>query len=419
MTGINGRVFKITSAGVFTVLHTLVSATEGNNPSGSLVLSTDGKFYGATSSGGTSNAGTIFKVTSTGIFTVLRHLSPVTDGSVPKGNLKIGSDGNFYGLTSTGGANKVGTIFKITAAGIYTVLRHFSMATDGGNSYSSLIIAPVNNLVANPQSITTNEDTKKTLILSGSGGAPLTYTIITNPKQGTLTGSAPNLTYTPKLNYYGSDLFSFTVNMGCLSSAPATVNITIISVNDTPVLAPIGNKTVVKGSLLTFTATATDVDAGQTHTFSLIGAPSGATINATSAVFTWTPTVAGIYTFKVRVTDNGTPVLFDEEQITVTVTNTALANSIGSTNKIMAENGGMKIYPNPARDKITVSWNTQALNQVIITVIDTRGLKVGINKYIMVAHNNVEVNIASLKSGVYILQIQTEHGVQSFKFIKY
>jgi hypothetical protein len=207
--------------------------------------------------------------------------------------------------------------------------------------------------------------------------------------------------------------------MGCLSSAPATVNITIISVNDTPVLAPIGNKTVVKGSLLTFTATATDVDAGQTHTFSLIGAPSGATINATSAVFTWTPTVAGIYTFKVRVTDNGTPVLFDEEQITVTVTNTALANSIGSTNKIMAENGGMKIYPNPARDKITVSWNTQALNQVIITVIDTRGLKVGINKYIMVAHNNVEVNIASLKSGVYILQIQTEHGVQSFKFIKY
>ena len=79
----------------------------------------------------------------------------------------------------------------------------------------------------------------------------------------------------------------------------------------------------------------------------------------------------------------------------------------------------LQIYPNPARDKITVSLNKQALNQVIITVIDMRGLKVGLNKYIMVANNNVDVNISSLKSGVYILQIQTEHDVQSFKFIKY
>jgi hypothetical protein len=61
---------------------------------------------------------------------------------------------------------------------------------------------------------------------------------------------------------------------------------------------------------------------GQTKTFSLVGAPAGAGINASSGVFTWTPTATGSYTFKVRVTDNGTPVLFDEEQITVTVSAT-------------------------------------------------------------------------------------------------
>ena len=50
------------------------------------------------------------------------------------------------------------------------------MATDGGNPYGSLIIAPINNLVANAQSITTNEDIKKNITLTGSGGSPLTFT---------------------------------------------------------------------------------------------------------------------------------------------------------------------------------------------------------------------------------------------------
>ena len=199
MTYSNGRIFNITTAGVFTALHTLVSATEGSYPSGSLVLGTDGKFYGTTSGGGTNNAGTIFKVTTTGTVSVMRQLTAATDGSVPKGNLLIGNDGNFYGTTSTGGTNGVGTIFKITSTGTYTVLRQLNMATDGGNAYGSLIIAPINNLIANAQSITTNEDTKKTLTLTGSGGSPLTFTVITKPKHGSVTaGAAANRTYTPE-----------------------------------------------------------------------------------------------------------------------------------------------------------------------------------------------------------------------------
>ena len=79
-------------------------------------------------------------------------------------------------------------------------------------------------------------------------------------------------------------------------------------------LAAIGNKTVSEGSLLTFTATATDADLpANTKTFSLdAGAPTGASINATTGVFTWTPTEsqgAGTYNVTVRVTDNGSPAL--------------------------------------------------------------------------------------------------------------
>ncbi len=80
-------------------------------------------------------------------------------------------------------------------------------------------------------------------------------------------------------------------------------------VNTAPVLAAIGNRSVSEGSLLNFTATATNPDAGQTLTYSLdSGAPSGATINATTGVFSWTPTESqggASYSVTVRVTDNG------------------------------------------------------------------------------------------------------------------
>ena len=75
------------------------------------------------------------------------------------------------------------------------------------------------------------------------------------------------------------------------------------------------------GTPVTFTATATDPDAGQTRTFSLgAGAPAGATINGSTGAFSWTPTAVGSPSVTVRVTDNGSPALFDEEAITVTVT---------------------------------------------------------------------------------------------------
>ncbi|WP_171036587.1 malectin domain-containing carbohydrate-binding protein [Dyadobacter sediminis] len=93
--------------------------------------------------------------------------------------------------------------------------------------------------------------------------------------------------------------------------------------NTAPVLAAIGNKTVTVGQAMSFTATATDANAGQSKTFSLVNSPSGAAINATTGVFTWTPSTTGTYTFAVKVTDNGSPVLSDDETITVTVNGTA------------------------------------------------------------------------------------------------
>jgi hypothetical protein len=88
------------------------------------------------------------------------------------------------------------------------------------------------------------------------------------------------------------------------------------------VLAAIGNKTVNAGSLLSFTATATDADIpANTLTFSLVNPPAGASINfnSTPGLFNWTPSTADSYPVTVKVCDNATTPLCDEEPITITV----------------------------------------------------------------------------------------------------
>ncbi len=105
-----------------------------------------------------------------------------------------------------------------------------------------------------------------------------------------------------------------------------TFQVRVREVNVAPVLAPIGNKTVKEGDLLTFTATATDADIpANTLTFSLgSGAPSGASIGSSSGVFTWTPPLAGSFPVKIRVRDNGSSVMEDFEVITITVVSDVL-----------------------------------------------------------------------------------------------
>ncbi len=142
-----------------------------------------------------------------------------------------------------------------------------------------------------------------------------------------------------------------------MSSAPAYVTFNVTGVNDAPVLAAIGAKTAKKGTLLTFTATATDPDAGQTKAFSLVTPPTGAAINSSTGVFTWTPNVTSTFTFKVKVTDNGSPVLSDDETITVTVAAT-VAKAVTLEDDASLKLSGIvqqSIYPNPTAGVTTIT----------------------------------------------------------------
>jgi VCBS repeat-containing protein len=91
--------------------------------------------------------------------------------------------------------------------------------------------------IAEPVSVTTNEDTAVSITLKGSDSDedPLTYSIITDPRHGRWTGTVPNLSYRPERNFNGQDSFTYKVNDGKVDSAAATVTITVTPGNDPPI----------------------------------------------------------------------------------------------------------------------------------------------------------------------------------------
>ncbi len=131
-----GVVYKMTSAGKVTVLHNFTGyPTDGTYPKGILVQGNDGNFYGTTYQGGSNNQGSVFKITPTGVLTIVHsfvYKSPSLDGQLPVAGLTLGTDGNFYGNTSTGGTKNAGILFKLTPSGTETVLYNFCDPTCNG-----------------------------------------------------------------------------------------------------------------------------------------------------------------------------------------------------------------------------------------------------------------------------------------------
>ena len=135
-----GAVFKISPSGVESTLYSFATGGDANNPASPLIEARDGNFYGYSSRGGVSNRGAVFQLTPAGVETVLHSfLGPPGDGAFPEGGALLeGSDGNFYGTAPDGGTNDRGIVFRLTPAGVHTVLYSFS-GSDGDSPIGGLV----------------------------------------------------------------------------------------------------------------------------------------------------------------------------------------------------------------------------------------------------------------------------------------
>jgi uncharacterized repeat protein (TIGR03803 family) len=192
-----GTVFRITPSGTLTTLYSFCPPSQGggcpdgSGPLGTLVQAKDGNFYGTTSTGGGpaggANWGTVFRITPRGTLTTLYSFcsqnqgESCPDGEYPYGALVQGSDGNFYGTTSTYDASLNfgygGTVFKITPSGALTTLYNFCSQIQGGNCTDGS--APYAGLVQ-----ATNGDFYGTTELGGANGLGEIFKITAS---GTLT----------------------------------------------------------------------------------------------------------------------------------------------------------------------------------------------------------------------------------------
>lgn len=112
----SGVIFRMTPAGGFTEIYSFGGQPDGSRPNAGLTLGLDGNFYGSTVLGGVNNLGTIYRVTPAGVVTVMYSFTGGTDGAYPYGTPILGNDGNFYGLT------QYATAYKITPSGVFTLL---------------------------------------------------------------------------------------------------------------------------------------------------------------------------------------------------------------------------------------------------------------------------------------------------------
>jgi uncharacterized repeat protein (TIGR03803 family) len=145
----SGTVFKLTPTGVETVLYSFAGGADGANPVAGLVRDKAGNLYGTTTAGGTSGAGTIFEITTAGKHEVLYSFGGGTDGTVPVAGVTLDATGSLYGATSTGGSSGYGTIFKLTpsqSGWTESILYEFQMQNDGGTPYAGLTFDRAGNL---------------------------------------------------------------------------------------------------------------------------------------------------------------------------------------------------------------------------------------------------------------------------------
>ena len=145
-TGDYGVVYKLDAAGHETVLYSFAGGADGANPTAGVIRDAAGNLYGTASRGGTGNNGVVFKLDTTGQESALYNFTGGADGGAPASGVIRDAAGNLYGTTENGGTSNAGVIYKVGTTGQETVLYTFTGGANGGNPSSGVVRDAAGNL---------------------------------------------------------------------------------------------------------------------------------------------------------------------------------------------------------------------------------------------------------------------------------
>jgi uncharacterized repeat protein (TIGR03803 family) len=275
----------------FTVLYAFTGGMDGANPLAGLIQDAQGNFYGTTQAGGGSNCsdgcGTVFKLDTTGKQTVLYTFNGRPDGRNPSASLIRDAAGNFYGTAFSGGASKLGTVFKLDASGKQTVLHSF-IGRDGANPAAGLIRDTQGNLYGTTQGGGAFHSGTVFKLKSSTGHVTVLHTFTggvdgRRPAAGLMRDAAGNL--------YGTTIFGGASNAGTVFKLDVDGNETVLhsfggTDGESPYAGLIGDAagnlygTTLYGGASFGTVFKLDAGGNETVLHTFTGAPDGASPSA-------------------------------------------------------------------------------------------------------------------------------------------
>ena len=202
--------------------------------------------------------------------------------------------------------------FSYTPAASFSGTDSFTYEANDGSDDSnpatvSIAVSPVNDApVADSDSVTTQSGTPVSITMEADDaeGSPLTYRIVRNPSNGTLTGTGKTRTYTPRTGFTGSDSFTFVANDGVADSNVATVSITVTSKTNQPPVADNKSVQTNEDTRVTVTLQGDDPE-GKSLKFRVISGPKHGDLTGQAPYLKYTPdpNYHGSDSFTFRVSD--------------------------------------------------------------------------------------------------------------------
>jgi uncharacterized repeat protein (TIGR03803 family) len=200
-----GVIYKLDTAGNETPLYTFAGTPDGQSPVAGVVVDPAGNFYGTTAYGGNNGYGTVYMLNAAGSEKILRSFTGGTDGGIPNGGLVRDKDGNLYGTTFTGGSGGLGTVFKLSAAGVFSTIFTFPDTAHGSHPNATLTLDTTGDIYGTTQYGGASNHGIVFSLEPGSGAETVLYSF-----SGMPDGAYPQA----QLVFKGTDLYGTTTEGG-------------------------------------------------------------------------------------------------------------------------------------------------------------------------------------------------------------